>query len=508
MDGSLFARLSRLYGDASLLSRRRMLGATAAASAVVLLSAGWSRAFGSAAGHRGKQRVVVVGAGFSGLACAFELHSAGYDVTIIEARSRVGGRVLTLRDLVKGKTVEGGGELIGTNHPTWEAYRQRFDLKFVGAETAEDLAAPILLRGKVLSREEGEKLYADMDAILAAITEDARAINADEPWRSENAAKLDATSMAERLMKIEGNELARYAVGVQLASDNGASLNRQSYLGILAAVRGGGLERYWTDSESQRCAGGNQQLAERLAGGIGAERILLSSPVRAVRSLDAGPQVELVSGRKIDADDVVVALPPSVWSTVEFEPKFPRELAPSMGVAAKYLAGVRDRFWLRDKKSADAFGDEGLSMVWDGTERLDPKSNEAEKPNEEVPACLVGFAGGPALEKLRAESPGDKKNADLLTPARAACEKLYPGVRASLLKERFMDWPSDPLTKGGYSFPAPGEVTTIGPRLREGLGRVHFAGEHCCYQFAGYMEGALHSGVSLAKKLAVRDGRG
>ena len=57
-----------------------------------------------------------------------------------------------------------------------------------------------------------------------------------------------------------------------------------------------------------------------------------------------------------------------------------------------------------------------------------------------------------------------------------------------------------------YSFPAPGEVTTMGPMLRKGAARLHFAGEHGCYKFVGYMEGALCSGVELAKRLAARDG--
>jgi monoamine oxidase len=69
-----------------------------------------------------------------------------------------------------------------------------------------------------------------------------------------------------------------------------------------------------------------------------------------------------------------------------------------------------------------------------------------------------------------------------------------------------MDWPADAWTRAGYSFPAPGQVMSVGPLLRKGSGRVHFAGEHACYKFVGYMEGALHSGVDLAKRLAVRDG--
>ena len=67
--------------------------------------------------------------------------------------------------------------------------------------------------------------------------------------------------------------------------------------------------------------------------------------------------------------------------------------------------------------------------------------------------------------------------------------------------------PSPPQPpRSSRSFPAPGQVTTIGPVLEAGLGRLHFAGEHCCPAFVGYMEGALQSGVRIAKKLATRDG--
>ena len=58
----------------------------------------------------------------------------------------------------------------------------------------------------------------------------------------------------------------------------------------------------------------------------------------------------------------------------------------------------------------------------------------------------------------------------------------------------------------GYSFPAPGQVTTVGPLMDKGHNRVHFVGEHTCYRFVGYMEGALYSGARVAKKIAKRDG--
>jgi monoamine oxidase len=70
-----------------------------------------------------------------------------------------------------------------------------------------------------------------------------------------------------------------------------------------------------------------------------------------------------------------------------------------------------------------------------------------------------------------------------------------------------MCWPAERWTGASYSFPAPGQVTTVGPMLRAGIdNRIHFAGEHCCYAFVGYMEGALNSGAALAKRLATRDG--
>jgi hypothetical protein len=69
-----------------------------------------------------------------------------------------------------------------------------------------------------------------------------------------------------------------------------------------------------------------------------------------------------------------------------------------------------------------------------------------------------------------------------------------------------MDWPRDPWTNAGYSFPAPGQVTTVGPAMHKGLGKIHFAGEHTSYAFVGYMEGGLNSGASLARRIAARDG--
>src|SRR5687768_7662352 len=131
---NFYMSLKRKYGQPSGISRREMLQRSFAAGAALLISERFTSPLTAAAG-----RVVVVGAGFSGLAAAYELSRAGYEVTVVEARNRVGGRVISFSDLVPGKNVEGGGELIGSNHPAWVAYAKQFKLEFldVGEEDLE-----------------------------------------------------------------------------------------------------------------------------------------------------------------------------------------------------------------------------------------------------------------------------------------------------------------------------------------------------------------------------------
>lgn len=110
MGRSLFAILNGRFGPkVDSITRRQMLQRTLAAGAGALVSTrlGFIQDSKGASRPVGK-RVVVVGAGFSGLAAAYELMSAGYDVTVLEARGRASGRVVTFADLVSGKTVEGG----------------------------------------------------------------------------------------------------------------------------------------------------------------------------------------------------------------------------------------------------------------------------------------------------------------------------------------------------------------------------------------------------------------
>jgi monoamine oxidase len=469
-------------------TRREFLRGSLAAGTALLLSqpGGLTRP----ARPSGKS-VVVIGAGFAGLAAAYELLSAGYDVRVVEARDRIGGRVLTFDNFVSGRFVEGGGELIGRNHPTWIAYANKFGLEFLDIDDSDD-ETPIVIGGELLSKKVAARLWKEIDEASELIYRDAQTVVEDEPWKTPNAHALDMRTVAAWLKNIHASSIAKKGLAAQVVADNGVALDKQSYLGQLTLVKGGGLEKYWTETEAFHCKGGNQQLALKLASAIGSERINVKLPARSVAIKNDKVIVGADDGREFVADDVIVSVPPSVWGGIKFEPALPPGLTPQMGSNVKYLASVKSQFWKSARLSPNSLSDGNIQFTWDGTEGQDG----------EGPAAMVAFSGGPASEAMRGV-PAEKRDAAY----RTILAKRYPRFESAVVGSRFMDWPATDWTLCGYSFPAPGQVTTVGPLMYKGVAnRIHFAGEHTCYKFVGYMEGALNSGVSMARRLAARDG--
>ncbi|MDB5348742.1 MAG: puo 2 [Schlesneria sp.] len=467
------------------ISRRQLLRMGLAAG-MGLLS---NQSFG---GNIQKQRprILIVGAGFAGLACAFELVAAGYEVQVLEARKRIGGRVHSLRELIPGKSVEGGAEFLGANHPHALAYAAKFGFQFWDLSEPEGIPT-IVLGGKQFTGPEIAQATSEIDAALTLMTNDARAVVLEQPWLTADAKRLDQLSTAAWINRLEMSAVAKALMTVQLTANNGVATDRQSYLGNLAQVRGGGLEKYWTDTEAYRLQGGNQQYAERMAKELGPGRVQLNCPAREVIGKESSMIVVDGEGRRYEADDVVLAVPPSAWGGIKFSPGLPEALNPQMGMNVKYLSVVKERFWQAANLTPQATTDQEISHVYEGTAGQ----------GTEGPAALVAFSGGPPAEVIHKRPVAERQPAYL-----KSLEVLFPGFGEQFVKGQFMDWIGDPWTRAGYSFPAPGQVTTVGPALRAGIGHLHFIGEHTCYEFVGYMEGALKSGASLAKRFAMRDG--
>ncbi|MCY2960092.1 MAG: FAD-dependent oxidoreductase [Planctomycetota bacterium] len=435
-------------------------------------------------------RVVVIGAGLAGLACAHELRARGSDVVVLEARARVGGRVHSLDDVLEGASVEAGGEFIGANHPCWQGYAQRFGLALdpiTGEE--EDVEVPVVLQGQRIAGRELETLWREIDALQNTLTKLAREVDGDAPWNHPFAGALDMRHMSGWVEEQQVSRLAQHGFRVLLAADAGMPTKRQSLLATLGMIAGGGLEAFWTSSESYRCSGGNARLARALAEAVGNERVITGSPVTKVR-WNAGSPVEVTSERAtIQADRVVLATPPTTWPRIAFDPPLPTGIAPQLGRTVKYIATVSRRVWHDSRQAPEAITDGPISLTW-----------EPARGRTTDRAVISAFSSGEAADHVRSQRGAALKELML-----AEFEGLYPGFQDAFVAGRFLDWPGDEWTRAGYSFPAPGETTSRVKRLREPFDALIVAGEHASSRFPGYMEGALESGVRAAE-LALRSG--
>ncbi|HVZ93989.1 MAG TPA: FAD-dependent oxidoreductase [Phycisphaerales bacterium] len=496
MSRSLYARLARRFGDERARRDRREFLKSAALTAAGLAIGSALPSCRSAPrtddekeAGRGR-RVVVIGAGLAGLACAERLAAQKFSVAVLEARSRIGGRVLTMRDFPEGRTrvVEAGGEFIGSNHPNWLRLAQRFGIPLREIEGDDD--PRIMLGGRVLPDSEARSLYLEMKKHFAALNEQARKIDPRAPWEAADATALDGWPTDQWIRRLDASDLCKRAIAAQFTTDNGVLPRDQSFLANLAMIAGGGFEDFWEHSEDFRGSGGNDRLAEKLAAALPQGSLRLNMPVGRLIVHDDNIEVRGSRGGRLTGDHVVLAVPPSVWRSIEFDPPMPESLSPQMGRSVKGLFQLSRRMW----PSADTMTDGEIGMTWEATEG---------QVGDENPV-LTAFTSGPMTDAIRMR-PGPRRS----RAYHQSMEELFRGFTRELIADRFIDWPSDEWTRAGYSFPAPGEVTSLGPVLRRGIApaggasaRLHFAGEHCCPAFVGYMEGALTSGIEAAERVA------
>jgi len=324
--------------------------------------------------HSPNRSVIVVGAGLAGLCAAYELKKLGYRVTVYEARHRVGGRAYSF-PFTGEKIVEGGGELIGRNHPLWCGYAQSFSLKF--SDALEYGNSPVRLKNHTLSFDESQALADAMEAHMERLNRLADSIvDPFEPWNNANAEWLDNTSLDDWLRSIscpdEDSKNGLNAVRQQLVADNGRPASRQSLLGVLAMIKGHGIDRYWTDTEVYRCIKGNDELAKSFQTALG-KRVKTGIKVISIGkhgkrvsvglayTTDKELKLDLedrLSGAKrsrkaydpatVEADEIILAIPPSVWHLIEFQDADLRKKlnrAPRLSVNTKGIFSLKSRFW-------------------------------------------------------------------------------------------------------------------------------------------------------------------
>ncbi len=435
-------------------------------------------------------RVVVVGAGFSGLAAALALTRAGAHVRVLEARDRVGGRVLT-RWLPDGTQLDLGAQWIGPTQDRMYALVAEHGLATfasaaVGASTllwaGQRRAAPPAPAGRV----------------LGLLDEYAARLDPAAPWRAPEAAQWDRTILGGWLRTTAGDPdtgdyLGRLLAGGLLAT----GADEISLLQLLFYLRSGGgtavLLGMAGGAQQDRIVGGPPALAERMASALPPGTLRLAEPVRAIGQDADGVTVRTDTGR-VDGDAVVVALAPALAGRIRYDPPLPplrdglTQRMP-MGSALKVHAVYPEPFWR----------DDGLSGV--ATSSAGPLTETVDNSTP-TSACgvLTGFSYGADAATLRATSPAGRRRRVL----DAFAALVGPRARTPMEVVEY-DWSADPWTRGCFCGSlTPGTWSTYGPRLRAGVGRVYWAGTETATHWAGYLEGAVRAGERAAAEALAR----
>lgn len=390
-------------------------------------------------------RVVVVGAGLSGLTAAYRLDRAGVDVLVLEARERVGGRAW--RVPVGDTSFDAGCEALDRKHAALLALAHE-----LGVEAWE--APPWSSDPPGGLEGEDAALFQEFEREVDAL---AALVDPDHPEDFEGAGALDRLSLAGWLEERGASPAVLAAAETWIAVASSTVPTREmSFLAYAVKLAAGAAPTGLT----LRLRGGPSALAERLADALDG-RIRLGAPVGSVEEARGEVVIRLHDGTAERADRVVLAVPLTLQGEIRFEPGLP-EFRRRAHAEARYGVVV---------KAATLF--EGPAPV--PTPDLSAAGHFYASAEDE--RLLIRFAGAGAADRdLGAEvAPGSL--------ARAA-----------------VDWSSEPWTRGTYLILGPGHLLDWGARLGEPHGRMHFAGVERS-TLKSYMDGAVRAGEEAAAEL-------
>ena len=446
-------------------------------------------------------RVVVVGAGLAGLSAARRLVADGHEVTVLEARDRVGGRTEggTLSD---GTPVELGGQWLGEGHTRMYALCEELGLETFRTWNDEGvLLLELLGKRSHLKPHKGAVprispfALADLAQGMARFERLARRVDLDRPWLTPGAERLDHQTweswIRRTLRTTAGRAYFRVACeGVWAAEAGDVSLLHALFytrsnadLETLLAVDRG--------AQKDRVVGGSVLVSERMAADLG-DRVVLGSPVRRVVQREDGVSVQTRAGASYDGDAVLVTLPPTLAGRLEHDPPLPSwrdQLTQRLpaGSVIKAYARYPTPFWRDEGLNGQAASDRGpVKITFDNS------------PPSGTPGVLMGFIEGAEARRWMRASVDERREAVV------ACFVRYFGPRAAdPLEYLERDWNAEEFTRGCYGAHfTPGVWTSYGEALREPVGRVHWAGTDYARDWNGYMEGAVRSGEAAAASIA------
>jgi monoamine oxidase len=438
---------------------------------------------------------IVIGAGLSGLKAAGDLVAKGKSVIVVEARERVGGRVL--RGELCGRVIDQGAQWLSPRHGRLLAEARRF-----GHETTLQYS-----EGKSILSLDGRRRESQADMprlpVLASIelrmlqrrwNQEMATLPADAPWTAPNAKAWDAQTLETWILKNLSTRGSRGFARLISRGAFGANASEVSYLWMVEMLRAAGgfaqLAHVKGGIWDATFKGGVFALARHMADALG-ERIMCDAPAPAIVQDTDGVVVTTDKGT-FEADYGIVAMPPALCTQIDFGAALSAQraqLARRMPQSAmiKVHVAYREPFWRHNGHSGRVVSDAlPLGIVMEDT------------PDEGA-ALLIGLAeGAQALELSAMDAEARRARImDCLTG-------LFGPQANDAIGYSEKDWLADEWSRGAMGHMGPGVLTHYGPALRAPCGRVHWASSETATQGTGFMEGALQSGARAAEEVVAR----
>jgi len=466
--------------------------------------------------------VVILGAGIAGLVCAYELHRAGYHVSVLEARDRIGGRVWTIR---------GGDPIVQTGRPD---QRAKFDdgLYFnAGAARIPSTHRAILGYARRFCVPMEAMVNANRSAgwdFAGKVHQERRMVNDMRGRLGELLAKaIDQHALDGEISKPELEMIRQFLAPYAQLDANGRyvpqgssgysieggaygqapvplpPLSWQELLpGRAASSRGSVALPYLFDeiwdmqATMLQPVGGMDRIAQAIYERV-KPLVRLNSPVKEIRQ--AGDRVRIIHSAGIgliEADFCICTLPMPVLARIPADFSAPKKAAlSSVGYRPSVkVAFESPRFWETDD---GIYG----GLAW--TDRLNENIIYPSGGFNDPKGLLVtSYCGG----WTRPENPQafvDLSHEQRLQVCRESVEALHPGRSRLLRKGVTVAWSLTPYSEGVGAM-WPGGLSAVSPRpgayaeLFRPEGPIVFAGEHLSYQQT-WQEGAVLSAFEALK---------
>ena len=435
--------------------------------------------------------VVVAGAGLAGLAAARDLEAGGAQVTVLEARPRVGGRVEQV-ELADGRLVQLGGEVVGNAHTSYLGLVAELGLTLTASYVAEPGEITRQVPGSVdvgewpswctpADRTSYEEVEAALDKVVSTI-------DPEHPWSCPDLGRLDRLSVGDWLREVGASPgVLRLWELVHLGLADG-SIERQSMFAYARkTVVGGTTGSYDVEQwENLRVAEGSATVALTMADAL--RDVRLSTPVRSIRIGTTGSVVTTSAGEEIGADAVVIAVPSGPARDIDIQGVSDERLASLRrqrhAWAAKFVAAYDEPFWQARGQNALSESQGVLGSTW-------PQQHG-------VLSALVP----PERYAAFAATDPDTRTREALAQVAA----LYGPEATTPLQTWTRLWGTDPWTQGYVTNWRPGDVEAVGP-----LHGTHEPPFYVCGSdqwVAGYMEGAVRTGRGAAAAALAGTGEG